>query len=299
MTSLALEISVSACDEMRDCVLSEIPDRGACATSVVSTPPTTRAFVRSYTANPGVEYDPPCGDAHAHFMDPGTSDPESEAHPYWRRVWDSPIVLNESKCVIQSPPPTDGLLAVFEVSGVQGNLTFGRAPSSSVWFDRTEPVGVWIPDDPEHVELRVEMDQRYTFPGCCDFPASFNDTVGRLWRQAAHESTCGVVDSAEYVYEGLEYTTTAIHNGTHERWRFEAQFPGVGFCSPGFLTDSFAVDVFVPRADRDLIEVDEATPSVPYSSTKVYALVLGTVVGMMLLVLGIKASVYYLVKKKR
>lgn len=304
MPPLALEISVAVCDEMRNCVVSEILDRGACASSVVVTPPLTRAFIRSYTTTPGVMYTPPCGDATVRFLNSNESDPESATYPYWRSVWNSDIVSDGVRCIIQNPPPTDGLLAVFEISGLEeGQVTFEREDraNTTVWFDRTDPVGVWVPGTSEYVDIRVEMDQRYTFPGCCEFPSSFNDTVGRLWRQSAQESTCDVTDSAEYVYEGLEYTTTSVYNGTHERWRFESQFPAVGFCSPGFLADSFVVDVFVPRTDlRDLSTVDSVTvSSVAYSPVTVYGVVLGAVVGTVLLVLAMKIGWYYMTKKKK
>lgn len=304
MPLLAAAVAVAACDEMRDCVVSEIPDRGACVTSVAVTQPTTRAFVRSYTATPGLTYDPPCGVAHVHFLSPNASDPESATHPYWARVWDSDVDSVDSRCVVSRPPPIDGLTAVFEVSGIpDGEIRFERAGAANdtVWFDRTDAVGVWISTSPEHADVRVEMDQRYTFPGCCDFPTSFNDTAGRLWRQSALESTCGTTDSAEYVYEGLEYTTASVYNETHERWRFETQFPSVGLCSPGSLAEPFVVDVFVPRTDRELGTVDALVgpPAVPYSSVAVYGVVLGTVLGTMATVLGLKTCLYYYTMTKK
>lgn len=268
---LDAHIKIAACDGMRsECDFAgEIPDRGGCNVTITKTPPLTRTFVRSYTPIPSVYYTGgSCVGARARFFSPNETDPTSTDSPHWKEVLRTNFTQVGDACVLEESPTQDGLVAVFEIPEgpaeyeVDNALTFGRrlgVDNATQWFDHVDSRGVWT--DEAYAELRMEMDALYKFPGCCDFPTEFNDTAGRLWRQAAYESTCDVVDSAEYVYTGLSPTLVSTHNGTHDRWRFEVVTPGTGFCSPGFLTSVFTVDVYVPLN----VEVQDV-PRPPYRS---------------------------------
>ncbi len=270
------EISMAACDDMRDCVMQEIPDRKGCTAVSASS---GRAFVRAYTAYPGLTYTPaPCNGT-ARFFLTNETDPTSENAPHWRAAWTSTFVEQDSVCVLENPPPWDGLVAVFEAYG-----EFERArDSAESKFELVSAEGVW---SSAHAEISIEMDAMYAFPDCCVFPQNFTDSESRLWRQAAHESACDVVDSAEYVHEGLNPTTVSTHNATHDRWRFEVSPSSTDddACDP--LVDPFVVDVYVPL---DVVPQNEATPAprfllqgVEARDAKLY--VFPVVFGMILLV---------------
>lgn len=237
-------VAIAACDGMRSgCALSEVPDRGGCNATVPKTPPLTRAFVRAYTPAPAVYYTGgPCAGARLRLFDPNQTDPASPDAPHWREVQRLGFVSEGGACVPDGAPARDGLLAVVEVPVDPGEyeadslLTFGRLPppNGTELFAVAEARGEWAGS---FARVAVELDDRYVFPGCAGFPMEADDAEGRLWRQAEQESTCGVVDSALYVHEGLRPSLQASHNATHLRWRFDVRLPGA---------PPVSVDVFVP-----------------------------------------------------
>lgn len=275
-------VSVAACDGMRDCEFTELEDRGACGVDLVVP---ARVLVRSYTAFPGVWFRPCVPGTPAFFYDPNATDPDSVSAPHWKRTLATTFVQEGDACVLSESPPTDGLTAVFDLSGLaSGTVEFGRGNGTegAVWFDRaTEGTrGSWVTEG--YAEIRVELDQRYVFPGCVEFPDNFTEN-SRLWLQSAHESTCGKIDSAEYAYRGLGYTTVSGHNATHDRWRFEV--------GGGAMFESFSVDVYVPL-EISAMETQAPDPrsllsgsvDVEYhAATYVLPVVLGTMLVMLVL----------------
>lgn len=294
-------VSIATCDGMRDCVVVEMPDRGACDHRV---PYAERAgpgidlavVVKSYTARPGVRFEPPCGSSAARFFDASVPNDDPFAPdltPLWALVHNTTFVHDEDLgCVLLDPPPRDDLLAVFEISDRGGDeVVFGRepleAPSSSPLFARADYVGTWTPTG---ASLRVSFDQLYVFPACCSFPASFTDSDARVWQLATTETTCGVPDAAEYLHSGGRPSTTIVLNSTHERWRYLVS-PGVHpQCTDARLADDFVVDVFYKYADppRALAETAPALvgPVVPYSGA---AIVVPVVFGSFFLALAVYA----------
>lgn len=260
-------ISAAVCDGMRDCTfVTEVPDRNGCGvlvpyTEILASETDMRVFVRSYTTTPGLIFDPPCGDSWADFYSPNETDATSAAAPHWRKAHSSVFIETDDHCVLQTAPDADDYVAVVHLVdlGYSRDVTFSRSlrDDAPAWFSRTTPRGEWLTESGV-VRLTLELDHTYTYPGCCAMPSQFNDSALRLWRQSALESTCDVVDSAEYVYEGSAYTTASRTNVSHERWRFEVAIPAsAGYCYPGSLTDPFTVDVYVPS------ELEESSNSGP------------------------------------
>jgi hypothetical protein len=261
MSLLVSEIATAACDGVRTCALTEVPDRGVCGFETTYTEPILRAFVRSFTPFPAMFYVPEsggCGNgSEVRYMYKNATDPESADSPHWR-VWTrSSILSTDGRCIVPEGP--DGALMVLDIRGLSGDtsIAFGRVNETQTqeWFEAGNPQSEWI--EP-YVQLSFEMDDRYLFPGCCALPQNFTDTEGRVWRQAAYESVCDVVDSAEYVYQGVKPTTTASHNETHEAWRFEVSGPLL--CGPTPLFPDFEIQAYIPLNSSALVDEDATEP---------------------------------------
>jgi hypothetical protein len=268
---LDTEISIAACNGVRACSgLVEMLDRGVCNGFEVeySADPVTRVYVRAYTPFPPMYFTSEnggCGNGtEVRFMYKNETDAESMDSPYWRVFSRFGFERNEKgQCVYSSENVPDQSLMVVDLRGFEEGeiIEFGRLVNMTTADSVFESGNARAEWTGTYADVRFEMDERYTFPGCCALPLNFTDSEHRLWRQSASEIVCGVLDSAEYAYMGTQPTLTSSHNETHDVWRFEVSSPNyTEGCGTSPLFDSFVVDAYVKVNDSALTESHTSPP---------------------------------------
>lgn len=244
-------ISRAICDGMEDCAMIEIPNRGGCRHIAPYQRPFTRYVVKWYTKTPGLTFDAPCGNSTARFFDPNVTDPYAPEASYWSMKHFTRFVNGTTgSCRLLNPPPRDGLVAVFDLNGIDRDVVeFDRESNAGARFIVVQTSGMW---DGKNARITLELLRTFAFPDCCDPPAAFSGG-GIVFRRIESESTCDVVDAAMYSYVGTEPTTMSRFNESADVWRFDVH--PVNDACDGLLAEPFVVDVIVPRALADVPHV--------------------------------------------